>query len=103
MSLKCAMIAAAFIAIPAAAFAAPSPITITLAAPLAKSEKVVAGNGVFACAETACVSVSDVSVIEDRAACTTIAKTFGAVASVTGSKATFDEARLAKCNASAKK
>ena len=78
-----------------AATAAPA-VTATLSAPVAKERTVMAGGGVFRCADVTCTLVSDSSVMP-LSVCRDLTRTVGAVTTIATPRKTLTGDRLAAC------
>jgi len=92
MNRSLALIASLF-ALSAAGAAQAAPMTATLATPLTKEARIIAGGAAWRCAESTCV-LSSAATPDARDACRQIVRQLGAVTAF----GTFDAARLEKCN-----
>ena len=82
----------------AAASQAASPVTATLAAPVAKEVRLVAGGAVWRCVDTTC-TVASATYPELFPSCKIIARQVGAVTALGSAARSLDADRLARCNA----
>jgi hypothetical protein len=101
--MKLQTLAAACLAIASistAAFAA-EPVTAKLAQPVAESVKFIAGGAVFNCEGDTCVAGATTTQTYAVDTCRQVASKVGAIETFAGRRS-FDEARLAECNVSAK-
>lgn len=83
--------------------AAPAPIRVTLAAPVAKDGAVKALATTWTCTGTACTGPEINGRFGDARGCREIAKAAGMVAAYTTAKGELSADDLAKCNKSARK
>lgn len=82
-----------------AAFAGETAVTAKLQQPVSQPTKFIAGGAVFVCETDTCVAQVPMTSTFATATCKQVAAKAGPVASFAGRKS-FDEARLAECNAS---
>ena len=83
-----------------AAFAA-DPVTVKLQQPAVQPVKFIAGGAIFVCDGDSCVAKATTSNTYSTDTCKTIAAKVGAVAAF-ADRRSFDAARLAQCNGSAR-
>jgi hypothetical protein len=96
------LLAAAFVAVSAApAFADTVTWTATLANP-ATAKAFLAGDVIWDCGQSGCVTTSDTAAGQSMQACKELAHEYGTVSAFSTLKP-FDEGMLARCNKSAKK
>lgn len=83
----------------AAVAAQAAPVTAQLQSPLAKGDTFVAGETAWVCQGDSCVAGDAHNDTWSVDTCRQLAKQVGGVAGFSGAKGSFDEAKLAKCNA----
>lgn len=83
----------------AAVSAQAASVSVQLQSPLAKADTVVAGGTAWDCAGATCrtdVALNDTYSVDT---CRELGKQVGAIAGFSAARGSFDEAKLAKCNA----
>lgn len=91
---------AALTSLTATAAFASDPVSVKLQQPLAQPTKFIAGGAMFNCEADACIARAAMSNTYSVDTCKTVAAKVGAV-SAFSDRRSFDETRLANCNASA--
>ncbi|OYX33807.1 MAG: hypothetical protein B7Y99_06840 [Caulobacterales bacterium 32-69-10] len=92
------LLAAAAMTLAFAGYAQAQSVTATLSTPIAKPRQIVLESTVWQCKESECRALTG-SESGSWQACKALARVFGQVSAYS----TLDEAKLARCNASAKK
>jgi hypothetical protein len=98
MTIRVLALAAALSALAGSAFAYGGATQATLLHPVATPVEVIAGDGVWNCAASACTSGSATEQSLSVSACKTIVKQAGPVTAFTVSGASLKDAEIARCN-----
>ncbi len=97
-----ALAAVAFVCVSSSAALAAAPVVATLKSPVEGTLKPIAGNSIFTCKADACTAGNPAAEAYTANACRQLVHAVGRVTAFSRGDRQFDEAKLAKCNISAK-
>ena len=97
-----ALAAAVVVCVSSSAAFAATPVVATLQSGIEGTQKPIAGNSIFTCKTDTCTAGNPAGDAFSTSACRQLAHAVGKVTAYSAGARNLDEAKLAKCNASAK-
>ena len=97
-----ALAAAVVVCVSSSAAFAATPVVATLQSGIEGTQKPIAGNSIFTCKADACTAGNPAAEAYTANACRQLVHAVGRVTAFSRGDRQFDEAKLAKCNISAK-